>query len=237
MVRAERLAAVGELAGGVAHEINNPLMIILGQVHLLLQSQSGDEILNGLTTIDAATKRAAGIVRDLLLFAERFPLRPTRVNVAAEVRRVLSVETPRLEAQQIQVRTELEPVPEIWADSARLQEVFLHVIQNAQHAMAAAHAGGVLSVRVAPGSDSGGVRVEIADSGPGIPQEHLPRIFNPFFTTKGPGEGRGLGLSVAHSTVAEHNGRLSVENRPEGGALFVIELPAGAPAEASAAPA
>jgi C4-dicarboxylate-specific signal transduction histidine kinase len=236
MVRAERLAAVGELAGGVAHEINNPLMIILGQVHLLLQSQSSDEILSGLNTIDAATKRAAGIVRDLLLFAERFPLRPSRVNVAGELRRVLGVEAPRLEAHGIRVRAQLDDVPEIWADAARLQEVFLHVIQNAQQAMAMAHGGGVLTVRVEPSAE-GGVRVLIADDGPGIPAEHLPRIFNPFFTTKGPGEGRGLGLSVAHSTIAEHDGRLTAQNRPEGGALFVIELPAGAPAEAAAAPA
>lgn len=232
VVRAERLAAVGELAGGVAHEINNPLMIILGQVHLLLQSQSSDEILSGLNTIDVATKRAASIVRDLLLFAERFPLRPSRVNVAAEVRRVLSVEAPRLEAHGIELRTRLEDVPEIWADAARLQEVFLHLIQNAQQAMTTAHGAGVLSIVVAPGPE-GGVRVEIADDGPGVPAEHLPRIFNPFFTTKGPGEGRGLGLSVAYSTVTEHNGRLAVENRPEGGARFVVELPVGAPAEAT----
>jgi C4-dicarboxylate-specific signal transduction histidine kinase len=223
VVRAERLAAVGELAGGVAHEINNPLMIILGQVHLLLQTQDHEAILNGLKVIDQATKRAAAIVRDLVLFAERPPLRRGRCRPADQVKTVLALQQPRLEARQITVRTEFEEVPDIWADSTQLQDVLLHLIQNAEHAMVRAHGRGTLTIRVKP--SAGSVRIEIADDGPGIPAEDLPRIFNPFFTTKAPGEGRGLGLSMAHSIVTEHDGRLWVENRPEGGALFGIELP------------
>ena len=228
VVKAERLAAVGELAGGVAHEINNPLMIILGQVHLLLQTQDSVQILNGLKVIDTATKRAAEIIRDLVLFAEHFPLRPTRCRVADQVQRVIELQSPRLEAQGVVVRTEIAETPEIWADVGQLQEVFFHLIHNAEQAMVAAHHGGTLTVRVGPGI--GGVRIEIADDGPGIPPEDLPRIFNPFFTTKAPGEGRGLGLSVAYSIVAEHDGRLWADNRHEGGAAFVVDLPLGSPA-------
>ena len=228
VVKAERLAAVGELAGGVAHEINNPLMIILGQVHLLLQSQDSADILSGLKAIDGATKRAASIVRDLVLFAEHFPLRPTRCNVADQIKHVLEQQRGRLEARHVVVRTGLVETPDIWADAAQLQEVFFHLIQNAEHAMIAAHGGGTLTIRVAP--TEVGVRVEMADDGSGVPPEDLPRIFNPFFTTKAPGEGRGLGLSVAYSIVSEHEGRLWAENRPEGGAIFVVELPVGAPA-------
>jgi signal transduction histidine kinase len=227
VVRAERLAAVGELAGGVAHEINNPLMIILGQVHLLLQSRDRDEVMNGLKVIDTATKRAATIVRDLVLFAEHFPLHPARCQVADEVRHVLALERPRLESRRVEIRTEFEPAPDIWADANQFQEAFLHLVQNAEQAMVAAHGGGTLTVRVGP--NGSGVRIEVADDGPGVPRGDLPRIFNPFFTTKPPGEGRGLGLSVAYSIVAEHDGMIRVENRPEGGALFVIELPPGAP--------
>jgi len=219
---------VGELAGGVAHEINNPLMIILGQVHLLLQSRDRDEMMNGLKVIDTATKRAATIVRDLVLFAEHFPLHPARCQVADEVRHVLALERPRLESRRVEIRTEFEPAPDIWADANQFQEAFLHLVQNAEQAMVAAHGGGTLTVRVGP--NGGGVRIEVADDGPGVPSGDLPRIFNPFFTTKPPGEGRGLGLSVAYSIVAEHDGMIRVENRPEGGALFVIELPPGAPA-------
>jgi len=228
VVKAERLAAVGELAGGVAHEINNPLMIILGQVHLLLQTQDSTDILNGLKAIDGATKRAASIVRDLVLFAEHFPLRPTRCDVADQIMQVLEQQRRRLEAQHVLVRTGLGETPDIWADAAQLQEAFFHLIQNAEQAMVAAHGGGTLTIRVA--RSPFGVRIEMADDGPGIPPEDLPRIFNPFFTTKAPGEGRGLGLSVAYSIVSEHEGRLSAENRPEGGAIFVVELPVGVPA-------
>jgi signal transduction histidine kinase len=228
VVKAERLAAVGELAGGVAHEINNPLMIILGQVHLLLQSQDNAEILNGLRVIDGAIKRAANIVRDLVLFAEHFPLRPTRCSVADQVKRVLDLHKGRLEVQRIQVRTEFAEMQEIWVDAGQLQEALFHLIQNAEQAMAAAHGGGTLAIRV--GSNPLGARIEVADDGPGIPPEDLPRIFNPFFTTKAPGEGRGLGLSIAYSIVSEHDGRIWAENRPEGGAVFVVELPLGSPA-------
>jgi C4-dicarboxylate-specific signal transduction histidine kinase len=228
VVRAERLAAVGELAGGVAHEINNPLMIILGQVHLLFQSRNSDEILNGLKVIDGATKRAATIVRDLMLFAEHFPLRTSRCQVADELKHVLALQRGRLEAQHVDIQTDFEPAPDIWADANQLQEVFLHLIQNAEQAMVAAHGGGTLTIRVKP--SAGGVKVEIADNGPGVPAGDLPRIFNPFFTTKPPGEGRGLGLSVAYSIIAEHEGLIRAENRPEGGAVFLIELPVGVPA-------
>ncbi len=228
VVKAERLAAVGELAGGVAHEINNPLMIILGQVHLLFQSQDSEQILNGLRIIDGATKRAADIIRDLMLFAEHFPLRPVRCRVTDEIRHVLSLHKSRLDARQIEVRTKIEDAPEIWADTGRLQQAFFHLIQNAEQAMAAADRGGLLTIRVGPSRL--GVRIEVADDGPGIPPDDLPRIFNPFFTTKAPGEGRGLGLSVAYRIIAEHDGRLWAENRPEGGAVFVVELPLGDPA-------
>ena len=228
VVKAERLAAVGELAGGVAHEINNPLMIILGQVHLLFQSQDSEAILNGLRIIDGATKRAADIIRDLMLFAEHFPLRPTRCRVADQIRQVLEAQKSRLDVHRVEVRTRIEETPEIWADAGRLQEAFFHLIQNAEQAMVTAHRGGRLAIRV--GASGFGVRIEVADDGPGIPPEDLPRIFNPFFTTKAPGEGRGLGLSVAYSVVAEHEGRLWAENRPEGGAVFIVELPIGTPA-------
>jgi C4-dicarboxylate-specific signal transduction histidine kinase len=228
VVRAERLAAVGELAGGVAHEINNPLMIILGQVHLLLQSQDHDAVLTGLKVIDGATKRAANIVRELVLFAERSPLRRARCKVSDQIYKVLSLHQSRLEGAHITVQTEFEEVPEIWADSNQLQEALFHLVQNAEQAMSTARGSGTLAIRVRPGSD-GGVRIEVSDDGPGVAPDDLARVFNPFFTTKAPGEGRGLGLSVAHSVVAEHEGRLWAENRPGGGAMFVIELPAGVP--------
>jgi C4-dicarboxylate-specific signal transduction histidine kinase len=227
VVRAERLAAVNTLAAGVAHEINNPLTIIMAQLHLLAQGELDPQIEEAMGVIDDAAKRAASIVRDLILFAEHRPPRRSRCQVGEQVREVVAFEEARLEAEGIAVRVHLEPVPDIWADHTHLQEVLLHVLQNAQHAVREAHTGGVLSISVKPTAT--GVRIEVKDDGPGIPQEHLPRIFNPFFTTKQPGDGRGLGLSVAHSIVTEHGGRIWAENHPEGGAVFIIDLPIGEP--------
>ena len=227
VVKAERLSAVNGLAAGVAHEINNPLTIIMAQLHLMGQAPMSTQVEEALMVIDAAAKRAASIVRDLILFAEHRPPRRSRCQVAEQIREVVAFEEARLESEGISVRTNLEPVPDIWADHHHLQEVLLHVIQNAQHAMVEAHGGGVLTIKTT--MVESGVRIEVGDDGPGIPPEHLPRIFNPFFTTKQPGDGRGLGLSVAHSIVTEHGGRMWAENRPDGGALFTIDLPIGEP--------
>jgi C4-dicarboxylate-specific signal transduction histidine kinase len=227
VVRAERLAAVNGLAAGVAHEINNPLTIIMAQLYLLAQGELDPQIKEAMGVIDAAAKRAASIVRDLILFAEHRPPRRSRCQVGDQVREVVAFEEARLEAESITVRVHLEPVPDIWADHSHLQEVLLHVLLNAQHAMREAHTSGILSISVKPTAT--GVRIELKDDGPGIPPEHLARIFNPFFTTKQPGDGRGLGLSMAHSIVTEHGGRIWAENIPEGGALFTIDLPTGEP--------
>ena len=227
VVKAERLSAVNGLAAGVAHEINNPLTIIMAQLHLMGQAPMSTQVEEALSVIDAAAKRAASIVRDLILFAEHRPPRRSRCQVAEQIREVVAFEEARLESEGISLRTNLEPVPDIWADHHHLQEVLLHMIQNAQHAMVEAHGGGVLTIKTT--MLESGVRIEVGDDGPGIPPEHLPRIFNPFFTTKQPGDGRGLGLSVAHSIVTEHGGRMWAENRPDGGALFTIDLPIGEP--------
>ena len=222
-VRAERLSAVDGLAAGVAHEINNPLTIILGQVHVLLQGETPADLPHGLLMIDTAAKRAAKIVKDLRQFAEPNPAARAPCSVPTEIRSVIAQEGPHLEAAHIGTRLDLEEVPIIWGDASQLRQVLTHLVDNARHAMAAAHGGGTLRVRLMP--LPGGVRIEVADDGPGIAREHLPRIFNPFFTTKGPDQGRGLGLSVAYGIVKEHGGRLWAENVAEGGALFVVELP------------
>jgi two-component system sensor histidine kinase HupT/HoxJ len=113
----------------------------------------------------------------------------------------------------------------VWADENRIQQVLLNLIQNAHHALAHHTGDRVLTLRVRPRAQR--VVIEIIDNGPGIPPDALPRIFDPFFTTKPPGEGSGLGLSVSYGIVGQHGGRLYAENRPEGGAAFIVELPIG----------
>ncbi|HKZ06443.1 MAG TPA: ATP-binding protein [Methylomirabilota bacterium] len=222
-VRAERMSAIDGLAAGVAHEINNPLTIILGQIHVMLQGDPGEELQSQLGVIDGAARRAAKIVKDLRSFAEPAPAQRAPVSVSALVRQVLDANASRLRADHVEWRTALEEVPTIWADAAQLEQVLQSLIDNARFAMAAAHQGGMLTLRLMP--ISAGIRIEVADDGPGIAPNHLPRIFNPFFTTKGPDQGRGLGLAVAHGIIKEHGGRLWAENAESGGAVLMLELP------------
>ena len=223
VVRAERLSAVTELAAGVAHEINNPLTVILAQVHLLLQAQPAEELRRALDTVDHAARRAAGVVKDLTLFAQ--PRRAARrpCDLAELVRRIAEVFRERLAGARVTVELEVEDMPALWADPEQIYQVLVALIDNARHAMVSLHGGGTLGLRLR--ATHFGAWIEVLDDGPGIAPEHLHRVFTPFFTTKGPDEGRGLGLSVAHGIVREHGGRLWVKNRPDGGARFVVELP------------
>jgi len=234
LIHAEKLAAVGELAAGVAHEINNPLTTILGEVQLLAMSAPSDEVRGRLRVIAEESARAAGIVQNLLLFARVYPPQRTLCVVADQIQRVLGLKAYQFQLDNVRVVTDFAPAPPVWADDNQVQQVLLNLVQNAHQAMRAARGRGVLTVRVRPAE--GAVRVEVLDDGPGIPPEHLPRIFDPFYTTKPPGEGSGLGLSVSYGIVSEHGGKLWAENRPEGGAAFHLELPIAGPAPASAPP-
>jgi two-component system NtrC family sensor kinase len=224
LVHAEKLSAVGQLASGVAHEINNPLTTILGQAHLLLTQQPLTEhVRDRLSIISAETARAARIVQNLLLFSRHYPAERHPCLLADQVRRVLELKAYQLQQDSIEVVTEFNECPPVWADEHQLQQVLLNLVQNAHQAMSKVMGPRVLTVR----TTVEGPRAVLAvlDTGPGIPADVLPRVFDPFFTTKPPGEGSGLGLSVSYGIVAEHRGRLSAANRPEGGAVFYIDLP------------
>ncbi len=230
LIRAEKLSAVGELASGVAHEINNPLTTILGQVHLLLASPGlGDGLRDRLTIIAEETTRAARIVQNLLMFARHYAPERRPCALADQVRRVLELKDYQLRQDGIRVETDFGPCPPVYADENQLQQVLLNLVQNAHQAMARHPGERVLTLRLR--ALAGVARIEVLDTGPGIPPELLPRIFDPFFTTKPPGEGSGLGLSVSYGIVTEHRGRLRGDNRPEGGAVFTVELPLGKPGE------
>jgi two-component system NtrC family sensor kinase len=224
LVHAEKLSAVGQLASGVAHEINNPLTTILGQTHLLLtQQQLNEHVRDRLSIISEETARAARIVQNLLLFSRHYPAERRPCLVEDQVRRVLALKAYQLEQDGVKVVTEFDTCPPVWADENQLQQVLLNLIQNAHHAMSKQAPPRVLTVTL--GTDGARARISILDTGPGIPDPELPRVFDPFFTTKPPGEGSGLGLSVSYGIVAEHRGRLWAENRTGGGAAFYVELP------------
>ena len=224
LIRAEKLSAVGQLASGVAHEINNPLTTILGQTHLLLMQQAlTDHVRERLNIISEETARAARIVQNLLLFSRHYPAERHPCRLEDQVRRVLALKAYQLQQDNIDVRTDFGECPPIWADEHQLQQVLLNLVQNAHYAMTKRTGARVLTLRVYTEGDR--AVLAVLDNGPGIPVDALPRIFDPFFTTKPPGEGSGLGLSVSYGIVGEHHGRLWAANRPEGGAAFYIELP------------
>jgi C4-dicarboxylate-specific signal transduction histidine kinase len=226
LIRAEKLSAVGELASGVAHEINNPLTTILGQAHLLLTRQDLTEYLRDrLTVISEEASRAARIVQNLLVFARHYPPERRPSSLAELARRVLDLIAYQLEKDKIRLVTEFTPCPPVLVDENQMQQVMLNLIQNAHQAMAKHRGERILTVRIRPAAAQ--AIVEVLDTGPGIAPEVLPRIFDPFFTTKPPGEGSGLGLSVSYGIVTEHGGRLRGEPRREGGAIFAVELPVG----------
>ena len=224
LVHAEKLSAVGELASGVAHEINNPLTTILGLSTLLLDRQDVPAAARArIAMISDEASRAARIVQSLLLFARHYPPERRPCSLAESVERVLELKGFQLEFDKVRVETDFGDCPPVLADENQLQQVLLNLVQNAQQAMAQNAGDRLLTIRIRPRVDV--VAIELLDTGPGIPPEVLPRIFDPFFTTKPPGEGSGLGLSVSYGIIAQHGGRLYAENRPEGGAAFVIELP------------
>jgi two-component system NtrC family sensor kinase len=227
----QKLASIGTLAAGVARELNNPLTVILGYTSLLLapqqlhqRDQKGLE--DGLGKIRDAAIRTKKIVEGFLLFARM--KKPERVSV--QINNILTATIELLEGKlaedRIQVVTHMAPfIPEISADNAQLQQVFLNIITNAQHAMSEAYGKGTLTVTTKPAADR--IRIELANDGPPIPTSHLSRIFDPLFTTKAPGKGTGLGLSICYGIVKEHGGILSIENATEQGVCFIIDLPAG----------
>jgi len=226
LVHAEKLSAVGELASGVAHEINNPLTTILGQAQLLLgRTDVPLPVRERVEMMADEASRAARIVQNLLLFARHYPPERRPCAISDQVERVLALKTYQLDRDKIRIVTEFTPCPPVWADENKIQQVLLNLVQNAHQALVRQTSDRVLILRVRPRRDH--VVIEVIDNGPGIPPEILPRIFDPFFTTKPPGEGSGLGLSVSYGIIGQHGGRLYAENRPEGGAAFVVELPTG----------
>jgi signal transduction histidine kinase len=226
LAQAEKLASLGRFVAGIAHELNNPLQGVVGHLELLRrQGRVPADIRRELRTVTREAERAARIVGNLLLFAGggNAPQRPIRLNTL--VSQTAALRGDSCGAARVEIVLQLdEGHPRVMANRVLLQQALLNILVNAEQALTPAGGGRiVVSTRViGPG---GVVRLQVRDTGPGIAADALPRVFEPFYTTKEVGRGTGLGLATAYGTVKNHGGTLAAENHPDGGAVFTIELP------------
>ena len=235
LVQAQKMDALGQLVSGVAHELNNPLAAIVAFSQLIRRDPSLPEALRrDAATLNQEADRTRRIVQNLLDFARQRPpeRHPTRLD--ALVRTVLELQAYNLSTGQIEVEVDIPPtLPIVPVDRSQLQQVMLNLTQNAMQAIASVRDHGRISIvgRAADGNQAGNparsmVRLTITDDGPGVAEDHRERLFMPFFSTKAPGEGTGLGLPVSFGIVAAHGGQLRFEPGPGGiGAAFIVELP------------
>ena len=223
VLNAEKLASIGKLAAGVAHEINNPLGGILNCLYnLRKKSVSLDRATEYLASMEEGLRRVQKIVRQLLDFSQQHDpeLTPTEVNAIIE--RVLTLTSYAFEGTRVHLHRELgHELPPLLADRHMLEQVLMNLILNAVQAI---RGEGVVTVR--SGHDGPWCTIEVEDTGSGIPPDVLPKIFDPFFTTKGQGEGTGLGLSVSLGIVERHGGEIAVKSQVGHGTTFIVRLPA-----------
>ncbi|MFZ0731187.1 MAG: PAS domain S-box protein [Candidatus Sulfotelmatobacter sp.] len=224
VVQSERLAAMGAMIGGVAHELNNPLTSILGVSELLQDTETNEVARKQLAMLQQQARRAAEIVQNLTYFARPPAPGKSRINLAEVVERTLNLHAYSLRKNNITVDFLKEAgLPYAMGDPHQLMQVFLNLIVNAEQAIREARDKGTLRIRLGRADNS--VWVSFHDDGPGIAKENLASIFDPFYTTKRPGRGTGLGLSICKSVTKEHKGSIEAANSPEGGAVFTVTLP------------
>jgi two-component system, cell cycle sensor histidine kinase and response regulator CckA len=219
-----RLASLGLMVEGIAHEINNPLSSVIGFAQMLTYEDLPENTREDIKAISDNAQRVADIVKNLTTFARQHKLERTYVNVNDIISDTLKMRARPLEDSNITITTHLAPeLPSTMADATLLQQAFLNLIINAETEMKLAHGKGNLLVETASGGDT--IQVSFADDGPGISEANLTHLFDPFFSTRGVGQGTGLGLSVCYGIITDHNGRINVRSQRGQGAVFTAELP------------
>jgi PAS domain S-box-containing protein len=230
LLRSERLATIGELLGGVAHELNNPLTVILGQASLLTQMVPEGPLADRARRIQEAAERAARIVQTFLVVVRDTPLAREEVSLNRVVGEVVQLLAYQLRVATVKIVLELsDALPVVWGDPHQLHQVVVNLLTNAYHAVRSSAPPRRIRLSTTFDLERARVALEVTDSGPGIPKAIRPRIFEPFFTTKPIGVGTGLGLSVCRDILREHHGTIALVDTPGLGATFRVELPVGAP--------
>jgi PAS domain S-box-containing protein len=220
----DRLASIGELASGVAHELGSPLSSIIMFSELLRQQDLPQTALDDIQTIESEAHRGAEIIKNLLAFARKNSADKQKINITSILDAVLKLRSHEHKIKNITVVKNLDSnLPEVSVDFTRMEQVFLNIIINAEQAMFEAHKRGTLTITAT--SNKNQVKISFADDGIGISEENKKYIFDPFFTTKPVGEGTGLGLSICYGIVRQHGGNLSVSSQEGAGATFTLKLP------------
>jgi two-component system NtrC family sensor kinase len=230
LVQKEKLASLGQLVAGAAHEINNPLAAILGYSELLAsQTSLKGEQASMAQRIGQQARRTRDLVADLLSFSQQSPSEKVLVDVTAVVQRALQMHEVQVRGKNIRVEAHLDlGLPRIWGNTNQLLQTFLHLTENAIDALNEVGGGSLL---VSAQGENNEVVVQFSDSGPGMTDPQ--RVFDPFYTTKPIGKGAGLGLSATYGVVQDHQGQITCHNKPEGGAVFVLRFPVASQAAAA----
>jgi len=228
LTQSEKLAALGQFVAGVAHELNNPLQGVLGHLELLrVTGAFPKQLRKEVQTIYREADRAAKIVRNLLVFAGSSRLARRAVSLNAVLQKVIALRQASWRSLDIEVvRHYDEKLPRVQSDPLLLHQVFLNIVMNAEQAIASTGRGGRIEITTSVARPRERIIATVRDTGDGIPPDALPRIFEPFYTTKEVGKGTGLGLAIVYGIIAEHGGHISAANHPEGGAILTVELPA-----------
>jgi PAS domain S-box-containing protein len=230
--QSEKMAWLGQSTSSVAHELNNPLTVILLQIKLLRAiAPLLPRFQESLTTIQQQAQRMVHIIDNLLTFAHPIPRQVEPTDVNAAVQHTLDLQLYQLQGYGIEVLSDLaHDLPASRVDPHQLEQVFINLINNAQQALLIGNQPGMLVIQTryaaSQNGDSPHTEVRFIDNGPGIPPEVMSHLFEPFVTTKRPGKGTGLGLAVCDRIVREYGGRILAQNNPGGGATFTVELPA-----------
>jgi len=225
LYQSEKLSALGSLLAGVAHELNNPLSVVVGQATMLEDGATDPKIVERAAKIRRAADRCSRIVRSFLSLARRRTPELTAVQLNTVVEMAIELLSYQLRTADVQLSLELaEDLPSVLADADQLNQVVTNLVHNALQALG--DKAGLRRLTVSTGyAGNGTLRLNVIDNGPGVPAELRARIFEPFFTTKSPGAGTGIGLSLCLASIAAHGGSIAVEETPGGGATFIVELP------------
>ncbi len=223
LYHSQLLANLGEMTAGIAHEVNNPLGSILLYSELLLAGETSPQTRRDLRVIHDEAKRAARVISDLLTYSRRGNRQVRRIDLNRVLEKVVQMRNYPESVRNIATTTDFQDSPlTVRGDSSQLNQLFMNLVLNAEEALAG-QGGGHIVIR--SWKDGEWAKVAVSDDGPGIPPDNLKQIFYPFFTTKQPGEGTGLGLSTCYGIATGHRGLIRAENNPAGGATFIVELP------------